>query len=130
MMPHIVSSLFGAVGKPRPTWLLFEVVRRARLCARLYPAFLVDLFAPGDRQRIGRHVLGNRRSRGNIRPSPDANRGDQLTVAADERAVFDHGWILRDAVLVAGNRPGTPVDVLSDRRVAEIGEVIRLRAAS
>ena len=35
-----------------------------------------------------------------------------------------------DAVVVAGDRAGADVDLLANRRVAEIGEVVGLRAAA
>ena len=94
------------------------------------PAFFVGLLAARDRQRVGRHVLRDRRASRDIRSAPDPDRCNQLRVAADECAVFDHRRVLGDAVVVAGDRAGADVDVLADGGVAEVGEVARLRSAA
>ena len=58
---------------------------------------------------------------------PHADRRDQLRVAADEGAVFDHRLVLVLAVVVAGDRARADVHVGADRRVAQIRQVIGLR---
>ena len=81
-------------------------------------------------ERAGGHVLGDRRAGGDVGALADRDRRDQLRVAADERAVLDRRLMLRLAVVVAGDRAGADVDLLADHRVAEIGEVVGLRAAA
>ena len=77
----------------------------------------------------GGHVFGDRRSRGDVGALADAHRRDQLRVAADERAVLDDRRVLVRAVVVAGDRAGADVDLLADRRVAEVRQVVGLRPA-
>src|SRR5439155_3998513 len=48
----------------------------------------------------------------------------------DEGAVFDDGLVLVHAVVVAGDGPAADVDLGADVGVAEIAEMIRLRAAA
>ena len=44
-----------------------------------------------------------------------------------KHAVFDHGRVLVHAVVVAGDRARADVDAFADLRVAQIGEMVRLR---
>src|SRR4051794_32065439 len=81
------------------------------------PAVLVDLRTSGDAEGPGRDVLRDGRSCRDVGPCADRHRGNQLAVTADERAVLDHRRILRDAIVVAGDRAGADVDLLADRRV-------------
>ena len=97
----------------RQSFLRFALLRNpARLCS--------TCLAARDRQRLRRDVLGDRRSGGDVGVLADAHRRDQLAVAADERAVLDDRLMLVHAVVVAGDRAGADVDLLADRRVAEI----------
>src|SRR5678810_1046220 len=86
----------------------------------LDPAVFVDLLAARDTERAGRHVLDDRRAGGDVGPLADPHRSDQLRVAADEGAVLDHRRMLVRAVVVARDGAGADVDLLADRRVAEI----------
>ena len=85
------------------------------------PALLVDLLAARDRQRAGRHVLGDRRAGGDVRARADADGRDQLlSLPMNAPSSITVGCFVR-AVVVARDRAGADVDLLADRRVAEIG---------
>ena len=64
-----------------------------------------------------------------VAPAPIFTGATSIDARADERAVADHGARLVHAVVVAGDGAGADVDLLADRRVAEVGEVVGLRAA-
>src|SRR6185369_5733542 len=78
------------------------------------PAFLVDLRDTGDGQRIGRYIDGYRRAGRHQRVAPHPDRGHQLHVAADEDIVADHGKVLVDPVIVAGDGAAADVDMAAD----------------
>ena len=92
------------------------------------PAWLRVLPAARDRERVGGHVVGDRGSRGDVRALPHRDGRNELRIAADEDAVFDDCRMLGHAVVVARDRAGADVDVPADRRVAQVGKVIRLRS--
>src|SRR5574340_1137631 len=94
----------------------------------LDPALFVHLPPAGDGERSGRDILDDRRSRANIGALSDANRRDELRIAANEGAVLDHRLVLLLAVVVARDRARADVHALADDRVAEIREVVRLRS--
>ena len=83
-----------------------------------------------DRERIGRHVLRDGRSGGDVRARANAHRRDQLRIRSDERAVLDDGLVLVHAVVIARDRAGADVRALADRGVAQIRQMVGLRAAS
>ena len=58
----------------------------------------------------------------------DGDRCDKLRVGTDEDAVLDHGAMLVRAIVVAGNRAGTDIDVAADGRVADVRKMINLAA--
>ena len=91
------------------------------------PAVLVLLAAARDARAPRGHVLRDRRPGGDVGARADADRRDQLRIAADEGAVVDDRRVLRRAVVVAGDRAGADVHLRADRRVAEVGEVVGLR---
>ena len=53
------------------------------------PAGFVHLLAARDRERVLRHVVGDRGSGGDVGVLADSHRRDQLAVGADECAVLD-----------------------------------------
>ena len=55
-------------------------------------------------------------------------RRDQLSIGADKNIVLDDRLVFIGAVVIARNRAGTDVDVLSDYGVADVTQVIRLAA--
>ena len=63
-----------------------------------------------------------------VRAVADRHRRDQHAVAADVHVVADHRAVLVRAVVVGGDAAGAVVDARADRGVAEVGEVVGLRA--
>src|SRR6185503_14684525 len=57
----------------------------------------------------------------------DRDRRDHHRIDSETRAVADHGLVLRPAVVVRGDRPGTDVHVLADVGIAQVAEVLLLR---
>ena len=49
---------------------------------------------------------------------------DQSAVTADESPVFDHGCVLVDSIVVAGDGAGADVDPCADFGIAQIGEMV------
>ena len=76
----------------------------------------------------GRHVFRDRRAGADVGALADSHRRNQLRIAADERAVLDDRLVLVLAVVVADDRARPDVDVGADRGVAEIGQMVGLRA--
>src|SRR5258708_35889870 len=76
----------------------------------------------------GRRVLVDRRARADVRAPRDAHGRDQGRIRADEALVLDHRAVLGDAVVVAGDGSGADIHARADLRIADIGEVVRLRA--
>src|SRR4029077_15632994 len=73
------------------------------------PAFLHRLARPAQGKRISRNVFRDTGSGRDVRPSPEAHRRHKSGVAADEYAILNHGLVLVDAIIVAGNRPGAHI---------------------
>ncbi len=94
----------------------------------LRPALLNGLPGARERERVGRHVLGDDAARADIGALADRDRRDQGGVRADEGAGADLGAVLVEAVVVAGDGAGADVGAGADARVAEIGEVVGLGA--
>src|SRR4051812_2113615 len=77
--------------------------RRFLLCLELAPeprgiAFLVLLLCAPDRERVGGDVHRDGGARADVRAVPDRDRGDELRVRADERALPDARDLLLEAV--------------------------------
>src|SRR2546422_7546137 len=70
---------------------------RVLLFLLIDPAFDVPLFPRADREGLRRHVFTNRRAAAHVGAGADSHRRDELSVAADERAVVDDGLVLRRA---------------------------------
>src|SRR5258708_32970385 len=79
-------------------------------------------------QLPGRRVLADRRAGADIGTARDAQRRDQRRVRADEALIFDHGAVLVGPAVVAGDGPGADVDPRADLGIADVGEMVRLRA--
>ena len=93
------------------------------------PALDVRLAAARDAERAGRHVLGDRRARRRRRRPCRRVTGAISCVSLPMNAPSSMTvWCFFCAVVVAGDRAGADVDVGADRRVAEVRQVIRLRA--
>ena len=91
---------------------------------------MLRCFARPTPRAFVRHVVGDRRAGPGGGPLSDPDRRHQHGVTADEGAIADVGWMLRRAVVVAGNDPGTDVGAITDRRVSEIGEMASLGAGA
>src|SRR5438128_7069489 len=89
-MPHIIRSSFRFLHRPLPAW----------------NGYLAD---PRDSEDIRRRILGQRRARAQCSAMTDSDRCDKLRVGADEDAVLDHRVMFVDAIVVAGDGPGTDV---------------------
>ena len=78
----------------------------------------------------GGHVARHGSAGADVGIVADGDRRHELCVAADLHPAADDRAMLRKAVVVAGNRPGADVGRVADLAVAEVREVVRLRAAS
>src|SRR6185295_15888576 len=100
------------------------------LFRRALPVLERGLFAARQRQLARRRVARDGAARPGGRVLADAHRRHQHVAGTDERAVFDYGLRLVDAVIVAGDGAGADVDALAHQRVAQVGEVIGLAAVT
>src|SRR3954470_18607437 len=91
--------------------------------------FLDHLAGTAERESICRNIIGDDGSGGNIRAIPHRDRGDERSVDADEGALPDRGAVLAEAVVIAGDGAGTDIRPGPNRRIADIGEVVRLGAS-
>src|SRR5574342_1178834 len=94
------------------------------------PARAHFLARTGDGQRPGRDALGDDRARANISAFPDGDRRHEARVGTDESAGTDHGLVLGDAVVVAGDRASPDVHMITDDGIADIREVRYLGPAA
>ena len=53
----------------------------------------------------------------------ERDRSDQLAVAANKNLVLDYGFMLADAVIVAGDRAGAHIDLTSNFSVSQVAQV-------
>src|SRR5690242_14750880 len=81
-----------------------------------------------DGERAGRDVFGDDGTRAGVGALAHFHRRNQRGVRADERAIADLGAMLVEAVIVAGDGTRTDIGAVADRRIAEISEMIGLRA--
>ena len=95
---------------------------------RFRPAGSRLLPAARDSKRVGLDRLGDDRARSDIGAVANRDRGDKCRVRADEGAGADVGPVLGEAVVVAGDGSGADVGVRPDPRVADVGQMIDLRA--
>ena len=77
----------------------------------------------GDGQGAVRHVVGDRGTGGGYSVFAHGDRGDQVGVAAQKRAVSDHGAVLFLAVKVRGRAAAAKIHVLPHFGVAHIAQV-------
>src|SRR5215510_8872421 len=112
-----------------------QTKRRQRGCPRslllrTLPRGNGELSHPRDRELAGWCVLGERGPGGERRAAPYAHRRDQLGIRTDEDIVLDDRPVLVRAVIIARDRAGADVDPAADRRIADVGQVVRLRAGA
>ena len=79
------------------------------------------------RQRLRRHILGDGRPRGGVRPVAHRHGRNKVRVAADEGVVSDDGAVLLRAVVVDRDRAAAEIHPLAHVAVAHIGQVRDLR---
>ncbi|OEI69381.1 hypothetical protein Cus16_1225 [Curtobacterium sp. ER1/6] len=126
----------GSSRSTRPPSDLFAVRVPSRLGRRrtgsvfLDPSVGVALRGVADRQRPGRYVLADGRTRAGVRPVPNPNRGDEHVVRAGADVRPDLGPVLVHAVVVRGDRVRADVGLLADLGVADVRQVRDLAAAS
>src|SRR5205809_3610610 len=134
-MPHIASAPSprpALRSRPAPHTLLDGRGLRGRRAGRLrpaarHPAREGPLRDAAHDERAGRDVAGDGRPGADVGVVPDRDRGDELRVAPDLHARPDLRVVLREPVVVAGDRPGTDVGLRPDLAVAEVSEMVRLR---
>src|SRR5882724_1102201 len=74
-------------------------------------------------QRIGRHILYDHAPRCGDRAAPNTDRRNQHRIAPDLYVILDDGFVLANAVIVAGHCARAYVDVFAESRIAQIGQV-------
>jgi hypothetical protein len=79
------------------------------------------LFCARDGEAVSGRIFGQRGAGTQGRASADGDRRDELSIAADERIVFDDGAVFVGTVVIASNRAGTNVDARSDRGITDRG---------
>src|SRR5690606_14174924 len=97
---------------------------------RSLPPFDRDLSGSRDGQFTLRDIFRDRRAGARICVRPNLDRSDEHRTRTDESVVTDLGAPLIGAVVVYRDGARTDVDLSSDGRVPEIGQVVRLAARS
>src|ERR671919_273791 len=92
-------------------------------CLPLRVPLDVVLIGAGDSQGARRDVPGDHRSGSSVGRIPDIYRRDQGRVNRDSDVVADHRAVFAESIPVGGDRAGADVGVLTDLRVADVGEV-------
>src|SRR5580700_2564619 len=87
------------------------------------PTGLIDLTAAGNRQRIGRNIVGNSGASRNVSAVAYFHRRHECGIAAHEYAAADDGGVLMDPIVIAGDGAGAHVGVAAHARIAEISKV-------
>src|SRR4051812_32495768 len=104
-----LRTLVAAVLTARFGNLVVLQTLSVRFATLLRPLRFDGRTATGQRERIRGHVLVNRASSGDERAVAHGDRRNQRRVRADEGVLADHGPVLADAVVVAGD--GSRADV-------------------
>src|SRR5581483_8338541 len=98
------------------------------LLLRRLPGRDGDLARACHGELAGGRVLVDRGPGADVGAPCDAHGRDQRGVGADEAIVLDDGAVLAHAVVVAGDGSRADVDARADLGVADIREMVRLRA--
>src|SRR3569623_2898757 len=98
------------------------------LFRRPLPALAGLLRRAAQSERAGRRVFADGGAGADGRACAHRNGRDQLRVGTDEDVVFDDGLKFIGAVEIAGNRASADVAAPAYRRVAEVTQMIHLRA--
>src|SRR5512146_2400691 len=110
-MPHIALALHPSLLAPHHL-------------SGPFPPRSGDLLFAGESKLAGRCIADDGRAGAYGGPLADGHRSDELHVGTDVHIIFDHGAVLVRAVVIAGDRAGTDVDVASNGGIADVGEVI------
>src|SRR6185369_2035314 len=92
------------------------------------PAGYSLLFRTLDREAVGLDVLRDYRAGANDRTVADRHGSHQSRVGADECSSPDHGAILAEPIVIAGDGPRADVRARTDLSVADVGQMVDLRA--
>ncbi len=98
--------------------------------AAVIPALIYRLAGACNGKCAIRHILGHRSPSGSKDAVPQADRGNEVGIAADEAVITNHGLVFVVAVIIDNNRSAAEIDSLADLCVADIGEVRYLGAVS
>src|SRR5579864_8295813 len=85
------------------------------------PARLFRLPAASKRERVGRDILGDHRTRADIGAVADLYRRDQRGIRAYKGRRADIGKMLVEAIVIAGDRTCADIGAGANARVADIG---------
>src|SRR5580765_1307990 len=92
------------------------------------PALFGGLPSSSNSERVRGNILGNCRTRRDIRAVANSYRRHQHRIAADEDAIPNGRLVFVDAVIVAGNCTGSDIGLGSELGVADVGKVGNLTA--
>src|SRR6185369_2705030 len=92
------------------------------------PAFDRNLFGARQRQLARRRIPRDRGAGAGGGVLADAHRRHQHVAGADERAIADHRALLVGPIVIAGDGAGADIDAGPHVAVAQVGEVVGLRA--
>src|SRR5689334_22051676 len=88
------------------------------------PSFFIDLASSPDGQGILGNVLRDTGCRSYIGPFANLERCDQRSITTHKSAIFNHGGMLGETVVIASNRTCTNVDLFTDLGIAEISQML------
>src|SRR5690606_23078926 len=94
------------------------------------PPLLVDLPRAAEGEPVVGDVLGDDAAGRDIGAHADTTRRHQRKVRADAGSRADLRPMLGKAVIIAGDRAGADNGLRTDRGVADIGQVVDLRAGA
>src|SRR3569833_2283206 len=86
------------------------------------------MFTPLDGKAVRVHITRNDRSRADDGAVAYPHWGAERTVGTNESAFANLGPVLAEAAEIAGDGTGANVGTCTDRRVADIGQVVDLGA--
>ncbi len=69
---------------------------------------------------MGRRIVSNGRTSGDVGAFADGDGRDQLCVAADERMIFNNGAIFINAIVIHRNNAGANINPFANSRITQI----------
>src|SRR5215472_1995056 len=121
-----VGSGLPITSVPPPPFPLSRIRARPVFGAGGRRGWLTAPYRPrrhADCGRTWRHVPRHHRARSRPGPSPDPDRRPEHRVHADECAIFDHGRVLPNPIVVGGDGTRSDIHVLTHCRVAQVRDV-------